>query len=297
MYSSIFSGSMWPEFSSTMCCCPWKYLSRWVSSRSTVLPPRLSTMSLTSASCTSPYKIPAGSTRSRGPAAHRPMQPVWRTWQRLPDLATSSVRASFSLSLCWDMHPRAMHTFTWWSKFSRSAPFASEICRSSSLVICSPTFQLLEQLRRLYQADQFAVFQNHGSASACAHATCGHQRDVAIRGGLAWFDLEVLLRLCQHLIRTLDVAGGADADRAGVLARRLQTEVMVEGHYPIGLAKRHMQRQCDEPYGGVVQIAKRGLSGVECLDQGVAGITMAPHRPVYDLPPRIIGRKWGHRVG
>src|ERR1035441_728621 len=241
MNSSIFSGSIWPEFSSTMGCWPSKASSGWVSSRFTGLPPRLSTTALASASWTFPYKVPVGPTETRGPAAQGPMQPVWRTLQRLPDLATSSVRAAFTLSLCWDMHPRAMHTFSSKSYSFRSATFVSAICSSSSLVIGGPAFQLLYQLRGLHQDHPFSVFKNHWRASACTHATGSHQGDVAVRCGLAWLDPEVFLRLCQQLIRTLDVAGGSQADSACVLARRLQAEVLVEGHDSIRLTQRHMQ--------------------------------------------------------
>jgi hypothetical protein len=53
-------------------------------------------MALASASCTLPYRVPVGHPDQRA-GAHRPMQPVWRTWQRLPDLATSSVQGGLHL--------------------------------------------------------------------------------------------------------------------------------------------------------------------------------------------------------
>jgi len=66
--------------------------------------------------------------------------------------------------------------------------------------------------------------------------------------------------------RALDVAGGAHANEAAVLAGRLESEEVVEGGDTVGLAERDAERFGDEAERRLVEIAERFLNGVESFD-------------------------------
>ena len=117
---------------------------------------------------------------------------------------------------------------------------------SSCSSICSPVIWPL----------QFAVGQHHRRATAGAHAARGHQADLAVLGRLALRDAQALFGRGHQLVGALDVAGRSGADGHGVLARRLEAEVVIERHHAIGLAERHAQRTGDKANGIVVEVAK-----------------------------------------
>ena len=99
---------------------------------------------------------------------------------------------------------------------------------------------------------------------------------------------EPLFRRGDQLVSALDVAGGAGADGHGVLAGRLEAEVVVEGHHSVGLAQRHAQGAGHKADGVVVQVAERGLHGVQRFNQRVAGKAILAHGAVHDLPSFVV---------
>ena len=105
---------------------------------------------------------------------------------------------------------------------------------------------------------------------------------------------EALFGRGYQLVGALDVAGRAGADGHGVLARRLEAEVVVEGDHSIGLAERHAQGAGHKTNGVVVQVAERGLHGVKRFNQRVAGKPILAHGAVDDLPTFVVA---GQRRG
>ncbi len=114
---------------------------------------------------------------------------------------------------------------------------------SSCSSICSPVIWPCK----------FAVGEDHGRAAAGADAAGGHEADLAVLGGLALRNAEMFFGRGHQLVGALDVAGRAGADGHGVLARRLEAEVVIEGDHAVGLAERHAQRTRDKADGIVVE--------------------------------------------
>jgi len=97
-----------------------------------------------------------------------------------------------------------------------------------------PFFQMLAHSRRPDLARDFLVVNHGGRQPVGAQATRGEQRDLLVGGGFSGGDAEVVLDRIEQLLRTLEIAGCAHANDAGVLARRLQREEMVEGGDAVG---------------------------------------------------------------
>jgi hypothetical protein len=76
---------------------------------------------------------------------------------------------------------------------------------------------------------------------------------------------------------------------------RFETEKVVEGRYAVHLARRQMQRFCDEVQSNFVQIAERFLDLVQGFDQRMALVTQPTHFGVDDLPSFVVC--WQKRFG
>ena len=99
---------------------------------------------------------------------------------------------------------------------------------------------------------------------------------------------EMLFSRGHQLVGALDVAGGSGADGHGVLARRLEAEVVVKRDHAIGLAQRNAQRTRHKADRIVVEIAERRLHGVQRLNQRVTGKAVLAHGAVHDLPSFVV---------
>src|SRR5262249_62412395 len=93
----------------------------------------------------------------------------------------------------------------------------------------------------------------------------------------------------------LDVAGRPHADHTGVLALRLEAEVVVERCYAVGAAGRHVQTRGDVAHGRRVQEPEGFLRGVQRLDERVGLEALAAHRRVHDAPALVVARRLDSR--
>ena len=175
------------------------------------------------------------------------MQPVRRTRTLLPDASTALRQSIFQLVRVLAEAARAhadIHFVVELRIFN-----ANGFCDLIELFECHSTAHLSScssMCVATHLSLQFAVRQDHRGASACADAASGHQADLAVFGCLTLRNAQAFLSRGHQLVGALDVAGRSRADRHGVLAGRLQTEVVVESDHSIGLAQRHAQRLCDK---------------------------------------------------
>jgi hypothetical protein len=156
------------------------------------------------------------------------------------------------------------------------------------MVIHRPPFQLIEHLLAGHLALQLAIGKHYRSTSAGSHATSGHQADLAVFCGLALWNSKALFSGGHKLVGPLDVARRAGTDGHGVLARRLETEVVVEGDHAVCLAERHAQGAGHKADRVVVKIPERRLDSVQRLNQCVAGKPILAHGAVHDLPTFVV---------
>ena len=123
-------------------------------------------------------------------------------------------------------------------------------------------------LGRLPRRDRAVINHRRGDA-ARADAARRQQRELAVRRRLARLDLRLVLDRGQHLVRPFDIAGGAHADDAGVLALGFEREEMVERGDAIHAAGRQLEPVGDEQQQVVLQVAEQLLRLVQHLDQRV----------------------------
>src|SRR5262245_10830872 len=91
----------------------------------------------------------------------------------------------------------------------------------------------------------FAVDDYGRSDTARAKAARGHQREPVVGGCRAGLDSRLVLDGREQGRGALDVAGGAEADRAGMLALRRQREEMVKRRDAVDAAWRELEAVCD----------------------------------------------------
>src|SRR5579885_3177241 len=204
------SGSILPEFSSTIFCCRSKKGTSVGQDVAAGAPlSRPATISAASSAFTPANSVPSGSTATSGPALHSPMQPTPFTSTSLcmPDSSTSFRSASFTRSLCEERHPAAMHTCTRCPYFCCVCCSAAAILRSSSSVMLHTPFDLLHQRGRRDLAQHRAIQHRRRRQAAGTQAARRHQRQPVVPRGLTRLDSVALAYRRQQRRRPLDVAG------------------------------------------------------------------------------------------
>ena len=140
-------------------------------------------------------------------------------------------------------------------------------------------------------AEGVAVEDDGWRQAAGTDATSGGERSVGVGSGFAGLNAERFFCRCEKRWRAFDVASGAHANEAAVLARRLEGEEVIEGGDSVGLAERDPERFGNKAQRGLVEIAEGLLNSVKRFDEGVAGETVAAHGAVDNAPSFIVGRE------
>src|SRR5690606_2223633 len=290
----MLSGSMMPQFSSTILTCRLKNgTSVGHLMRSTGSLPMLATISVASSGLTCSYSTSSGSTATSGPCEHRPRQPTPFTWHSCsrPCSATAASSASLTWLLCCDRQPAAVQTRMHCLCSACLACSSAAIWSNPSRVImyCHLFYALLEALDR-HVADDLTVEGGGGRQTARAQAANRQQRKFAVLGRLAGLNAVGLLDVREDLVCSLDVASRAGADGAAVFALRLELEVMVERCDTVHLGWRYRQHIGNVQQRRLVQVAEGALDGVQSLNQGVRAVAVPPHCRLDDSPAFIVCR-------
>src|SRR5699024_3024324 len=82
--------------------------------------------------------------------------------------------------------------------------------------------------------------EDRGEAAG-ADAAAGRQREQAVLRTFLRLDAELRDEAVEHLVRALDVAGGAETDRDVVLTLRRQRKLRVEGGNAVNLLKGNVE--------------------------------------------------------
>src|SRR5215471_3889533 len=141
------------------------------------------------------------------------------------------------------------------------------ISSSSSGVMGFPSCQLLSQLFGRYLTRHLIIVDHGRSKATRAETSRGQNRDFSIGCRLTWPDTQVAFHSVHQLRRALDVARRPQTDDAGVFSRRLESKKMIERCHAISAAERDPQGDSDVTQGGLVQIPKGLLNGVQGFDQ------------------------------
>src|SRR5208337_4627823 len=291
------SGSMTPEFSSTIFFWRWKKgTSVGQCRRETSGPSRLSRISAASAAATRLYNrsFPVDTpVETSGPSEHSPMHPTPFAWQCSPHprRAMSLSRASLTAWPWQETQPAARQTFTRCLKRCCESRSVSAICSSSSGVMAHPLRQVFPQGLRTHFARDFLVIHHGGSKSARTKTARGQERNFSVRRCLARQHAEVPLHGVEQQRSAFDVAGRPGADHASVLARRFEREEVIERGDAKGAAEGYSQRCRHVSQRLFVKIAERFLHGVQGLNQPSGLQPMAAHGGIHQTPAFVlIGR-------
>src|SRR5579863_535818 len=150
---------------------------------------------------------------------------------------------------------------------SRASCSVAAIWSSSSVVMVCPVLQVFAERVRSYFSLDVLVIYNGWRQPAGSNATGGHQRHSAVGGGCAWLDLQVVLGGFKKLRPAFDVAGGAQANHAGMLTCWLECEEVIKRRHPIGAAQRHPQRYGHVAQSLFVQVSEALLYRMQGFDQ------------------------------
>ena len=131
-----------------------------------------------------------------------------------------------------------------------------------------------------------AVDGHDRGQAAGTHAAQDVEGELAVLGHAALGDVELLLERVEHLLGTLDVAGGSEADGDGVLALGLHREEAVEGHDAVHLADRDSEAVCHDLLDFLGQVAEVVLRLVQDVDQ-LARVVVEGSADILDL--KVIG--------
>jgi len=137
-------------------------------------------------------------------------------------------------------------------------------------------------------AEGFPIEDDCGGEAAGADAARGGERGVRVRSGFAGTNAQGFLGGGQERGRTFNVARGAQANEAAVLAGRLESEEVIEGGDAVSLAGGNAERFGDKADRRLVEKAERFLNGVESFDEGVARKAVTPHGAIDDTPTLIV---------
>ena len=124
-------------------------------------------------------------------------------------------------------------------------------------------YQVDSPFRRKSSVD-LVIYEHHGPVGAGGGAGGPLPGKPGVGGGALLFHLELFLHRLNDIRRALKVAGGTPAYLDGVLPRRGEAEVGVEGGHSIGLVDRGASEVGDRGYGFRGQIAQLLLD----LDEG-----------------------------
>jgi len=133
---------------------------------------------------------------------------------------------------------------------------------------------------RLYFGFRFAVHDGDRRHGAAADAGDGVQVELAVRGSLAGVYVQSAFPGIQGNIAAFHVAGGAQADFDGVLARRVETELVIESHHAVDIDSGNIEIIGDFRHGGARQVTELALDALQDGDK--AGPLTA--EPAQDLP-------------
>ena len=111
--------------------------------------------------------------------------------------------------------------------------------------------------------------------------------NLAVAAGLLVLPGRAVADAGQERLGPLDVAGGAHADDAGVLALGREGEEVVERGDAVDAAGRQLQAVSDVVEEVVLEVAEQLLGGVQHLDQGVGLEPLPLHARVEHLEPLV----------
>jgi hypothetical protein len=135
-----------------------------------------------------------------------------------------------------------------------------------------------------------AVHDHDWPKGAGAKAVDGVEGELAVVGGPAGLDIELLDELVTDLGRPTHVAGGAHAHRAEVLAAGLEAERPVEGGDTVDVDQRAAAAFGDCPESALGQEAVLGLDPFERRDQPatLAEVSIDQRRHQVEAPQTLL---------
>lgn len=128
-----------------------------------------------------------------------------------------------------------------------------------------------------------AVVGDSGCDAAGTDASGGEEGDPAVGGGFAGLDVEGGLEALEDAFGSFHVAGGAEADHAGVFALGFELEEVVEGGDAVDAAGGELEFGGDEPEDVVLEVSEEFLRLVEDLDECIVAELMLLHVDLEDL--------------
>src|SRR5579883_632273 len=258
------------------------------------------TIAAASAGLTRSYSGPSGSTRTSGPSQQSRMHPTSTTWTRSRTPACAMAASRLSLTFI-DPDPRQPAAVQQRIRTAlRAERSFSAIAWRSARSIVGPSFHALQGRPTILIASDLAVVDHDGGQPAGAQATRRHERDLAVRRGLARDGPQTPLDGGQEPVGPLDVARGAGADDARVLPLGGEAEEVVKSCDAVDAAGGQLQGVRDVVEQVGLEVAEQLLRGVQHLDQRI-GREPVPLQGRVEHPESVIaagmaGLRRGHRT-
>ena len=157
------------------------------------------------------------------------------------------------------------------------------------------SFQLFDRLFGRLLPDDVTVIDNGRRNRAGSDATHGQERELAVRSCFSRLDSGGFFNSRKDLFGSFDVTGSTEADDAGVNALRLKSKEVVEGRDTVNAARGNMQSFRHKLQCLFVQVPEGLLDDMECFNQGMALLAVAPHLGIHNFPTFVL--RWEGGLG